>query len=155
MALVMNALEEEVSVKARGNYFTFKPNQIKIMDDDLAQFLITERAEDGLVSLPETLEDPELRLTEEGKDIIRTAKRLGIANKVKKLKEIIYNNQVSLRQDLERANIKVDPAVYATDAEKKAMREYAKYQQAGKDEEGNAVKEVKELMKDVGDITKK
>jgi len=153
MALVMNARTEEVSVKVRGNWFTFKSKQIKHFEPNIAQFMTDELSEEGLVSLPEELEDLDFRTSQAGKDIIKTAEVKGIDNFVKKLRRVIFNNQVSLRQDLERANIKVDPAVYATEGEKEAMRLLAKYQRANKDSQQASVDEIKDLMKEV-DLSK-
>jgi hypothetical protein len=61
-------------------------------------------------------------------------------------REIIYNNQVSLRRDLEVANIKADPAVFASKGEIESMRLVAKYQKRTEDAEQAKIDEVKKLM---------
>jgi hypothetical protein len=59
MGIVYNGTMEDVTIRAQGNYFTFKPEAKKKMGEHLCQFISQERAEDGLVVLPAVFEDPE------------------------------------------------------------------------------------------------
>lgn len=154
MGLILNATNEEQTVKVFGNYFTLKPKQIKNFQDNIASFMAKERAVNGLVQLPEAFEDMEYRTTEEGKSVLENAEEKGIDNYVGALRERIFNNQVSLRQDLEKANQKIDPAALASAGELEAMRIVAKYERAKSDREQQKIDEVKKLMKDIGPVSK-
>jgi hypothetical protein len=148
--LVMNATNEKISVKALGNWFEFKPKQVKNMEQKIGHFLITERRENGLVALPDSFEDPEYKNSPEGKAELATIEQRGIEAFCDSLRKRIYNNQVSLRMDLERANIKADPSAFVTEGELEAMRLLAKYQTAKDDSAQKKQDEVKELMKKIG-----
>lgn len=150
--LIYNATKEVQSVKALGNWFTFKPKQIKMLQDDLGQFLAEERADHGLVAIPEKFEDAAYLASEEGKKELGEYEQRGIDAYVRSLRQVIYNNQVSLRQDLEMANLKVDPSSMATDGELRAMQLVAKYQKDEEDKDQKRADEVRELMKKVGTV---
>jgi hypothetical protein len=154
MALIFNATNETQTVKAMGNWVTFKPKQIKLMQENLASFLATERADYGLVAVPDAFEDPEYKDTPEGAAKLQAYEQQGIDAHVAHLRRIIYNNQVSLRQDLEKADMKVDPATLATDAELEAMKLVANYQKDKDDRAQKRADEVRELMKSVGPLKK-
>lgn len=149
MALVLNASAEDQTVKIRGNYFNFKPGQIKVFEDSFAHFMVTDRAYLGLVDLPEDFADPAYKDTEPGKAKLLEKTTQGIASRTKFLREIIYNNEVSLRSDLEKSNIKVDPKVYASDGEVRAYQELLKYQRKEQDENQKRVELLKDLEKQV------
>ncbi len=68
---------------------------------------------------------------------------------LEKFRRVIYNNQVSMKQDLGKANIQADPAVFASKGELDAMRLVAKYQKTAEDTEQLKIDEVKKLMKNV------
>lgn len=148
--LVMNATNEKISIKALGNWFEFKPKQVKNVTDNIGLFLITERRENGIVQLPDAFEDPEYKSSPEGKAEFALIEERGISAFTEALRRRIYNNQVSLRQDLEKANQKIDPAVLASEGELEAMRLLAKYQQNHEDAAQKKVDEVKELLKKTG-----
>lgn len=147
MALVMNASAETANFKVYGNHFSMKPGQIKTFQDHVARFIaITDTTRNlGLVTLPDDLEDLDYRQSEDGKRTLDEKRKEGIDNRVSCLRQIIYNNQVSLRQDLERANIKADPRVYASLGEVKAYEELAGYQIHKEDEDKKKVDRIKAL----------
>ncbi len=148
---IFNATNELQSVKALGNWFTFKPKQIRQIDNqDLAMFLLEERADHGLVGLPEAFEDLEYRGSAEGKKALEKYEEQGINSYVRALRAVIYNNQVSMRQDLEKSNLKIDPAALASDGELAAMRLVAKYQKDSDDRDQRKIDEVKQLVKQSG-----
>lgn len=133
MALIMNATNENVHILVHGNHFEFKPKQIKMFQEHVSRFIETERQDKGLVSLPAEFEEPEFKASEEGKKILAEKEEQGINNFCKALRQVIYNNQVSLRRDLEMANIKASPETYASDGEMKAMELLVKYQRRDED----------------------
>ena len=149
MPLIFNATAEKQVVKAQGNWFTLPPKKIQMFQDNIASFLASERAFHGLVMLPDEFEDPEYKKSPEGSKILKEKEELGISNYIEHLRWIVHNNQVSLRQDLEQANIKADPAVFASDGEIDAMKTIAKYQRQESDKHQAKIDEVKEIMKDI------
>lgn len=149
--LVMNATNESQTTVAFGNYFTFKPKEMKrIKNDDIARWIGENRLHQGLFSLGDEFEDPDYRATDEAKATIKELEESALKHYVDSLRKTIYNNQVSLRQDLERANIKADPATFASEGELKAMRLVAQYQKANEDAEQAKINEVKRLIKETG-----
>lgn len=148
--VVYNATEEEVTVQAFGNYFTFKPKQVKILTDSIGQFLIEKRFEDGIVGLPVEFEDPDYRNTDEGKKILAAKTKEGIDRFLDKQRKIVNNNLQSLARDLEMANIHTDSRAMASDGELRAMELLAKYQSKEMDEQKKRLEEFDKLQKKLG-----
>ena len=156
MPYIFNATNETVNVQAQGNWFSFKPKQIKgIINPNVAFFLATERADQGLVALPDEFEDLDYRNTPEAKAILKEKEEQGINNFIAALERRVYNNQVSLRQDLEKANQKIDPAALATAGELEAMRKLKEYKSKANESSQKQMAEVAELMKDIGKLSGK
>jgi hypothetical protein len=147
MALILNASAEEQHFKVHGNHFNLKPGQIKAFTDTIADFICMERGYLGLVGLPETYDDIAFRDSAEGKALLASKKEQGVNARCKYLREIVYNNQVSLKMDLEKANIKADPRVFASEGEVAAMEELVKYQKTQDDVDQVKVDRIKELEK--------
>jgi hypothetical protein len=147
MALVMNASNEIATFRVFGNHFTLKPGQIKSFQENIARFIsINETTKNlGLVTLPDELEDLDMRQSPEGKAILEDKKKDGVNNRIAFLRQLVYNNQVSLRQDLEKANIKADPRVFASSGEMGAYEELVKYQAKKEDEDQKKVARIKAL----------
>lgn len=151
MALIFNATNEVQSVKAVGNWYTFKPKEIKAFyNANIADFIAQERREYGLVLVDGRLSDLDFRNSEEGKALLTEYEDRGIDQFIDALRARIANNQISLRQDLEKANLKMDPAILASTGEIDAMRTVAKYQKNKEDREQQKIDEVKELMRRAG-----
>ena len=148
MAFVYNATNEQQDIKIFGNWFSFKPGQIKALDDKLAHGLCVDKKEYGIVGLPAEFEELEYRNSEEGKAILEAKKEEGIANYINHLRSIVMNNQVSLRKDLAMANMQLDPAVLATKGEMKAVEMLAKYQRGKDDVAQKNAEKFKELLKE-------
>lgn len=148
--VIFNATMEEVSVQAFGNWFTFKPKQIKIMTDNLGQFLIVQRAENGLVGLPPEFEDPEYKSTPAGQEILKAKEAEGIEKFLKKQTEIVNNNLQSLNNDLKMKNIETDSRAFMSDGEMKALETLAKYRQAQQDENHKRIEKAAELQRKLG-----
>lgn len=145
MALVINCTKDEQQVKALGNWFTFKPGQIKILQDNIGRFLSLEKKQYGLMELPEAFTDPDYAKSPEGIAIMEQVSQEGLRNYIDFHRKIVENNQVSLRRDLEQANIKADPATYASEGELASMRIVAKYAQMDDDAAQKRIEEVRAL----------
>jgi hypothetical protein len=154
MALVYNTTNETITTTVYGNHFEWKPKQIKNLQDRFAEFIKMERGYLGLQALPESFEDAEYKSSAEGKAQLESIEQAGIEQRVNFLRGIIYNNQVSLRGDLEKSNIKSSPEIHASKGELDAMRLVAQYQKKDDDAAQKRVDEIKELMKKVGPVTK-
>jgi hypothetical protein len=149
MPIVLNATNEEVSVKVAGNWFSFKPGTKKNMNESIARFIQIDRKDSGLCVLPlEFEEDADFEKSAEGKAILEQLKADTIRQYLDKYKAVIYNNQVSLRQDLEQKNLKIDPAVMATEGEINALKIVAKYKVLEKDADQVKLEEVKKLLEE-------
>jgi hypothetical protein len=149
MPIVMNATNEEVSIKVAGNWFSFKPGTKKNMNESIARFIQIDRKDSGLCVLPlEFEEDADFEKSAEGKAILEQLKADTIRQYLDKYKAVIYNNQVSLRQDLEQKNLKIDPAVMATEGEINALKIVAKYKVLEKDADQVKLEEVKKLLEE-------
>lgn len=159
MARVVNATQEEINIcLAGGNWFRFKPGQEKKMNDDVARFIATERKDSGLAVLPDLPENEDGDVSEEEmaqrKAEHDAAKEAAIQAALDGYlafhRSVVYNNQVSLRMDLEQANMKVDPAKLASKGEINSMRILAKYQRAHEDKAEEQAKEFNDLARKVG-----
>lgn len=146
MALIYNTTEEEQVVKVFGHFHRLKPGQIKSFQENVAHFMSTDRKEWGLVALPEEFEDLSHRDSAEGKAELARRRKEGLEAYLNRHRRVIYNNQVSLRSDLEKSNQKVDPSILASDGELDSMRLVAKYQKASDDDSQKRADEVKKLV---------
>lgn len=149
MPVVYNATNETQTVKAAGNWFTFKPGSMKNMDEFIARFISSERADYGLVVLPEEFEDPSFVNTPDGKTKMEEFKVMGVKNYVSHLRRMIYNNQVSMRLDLEKANLKIDPAALASPAEIEAAKLLKTYEDHESALQAQKLEETKKIMQSV------
>lgn len=146
MALVINATEENVTVQVAGNYFNWKPGQEKtIRNNEIAQFIQTERRGSGLAVMADVLtadeDSGDVEITAEELSARRAERDAGkkeacalaLRDYINHKREIIKNNQVSLARDLARADYKYGPEHEMTDGEFAAMELVAKYDKKGKD----------------------
>lgn len=162
---VYNATEEEVTTTMGGNYFTWKPGQVKQVRKEFADFVDTNRKELGLVKLedrrfiPAEQEHyiPGFEKTAEGLAVLAPLKEKGINSLIEHLLYIIRNNQVSLRQDLAGKYPTGDSAkmaaAAASPAEVEAMRKVAKYKKKTSTNAARQVDEIEKLMQEIGPIT--
>lgn len=149
MGLVMNTTNEVQKTKVFGNYFEFKPGQIKSLEDRISHFIVTERRTQGFVGLPEEFSDPSFAATEDGKKVLAFKKKEGLESYLQSLRERVNNVEVSLRRDLEQKNIKADPRVFASDGEIEAYELLAAYQKGQNDEAEKKLKRLEELEKKI------
>lgn len=152
----MNALDEDNKVVVGGNTFTFRPKQIKeIYQTDIAHIITRHKAEFGFVGLPDDLtyiahvkpENFDKQVPEEHKALIEEARKSGVEAYCRRLRQLVYNMQVSLKQDLEKANIKADPKVFASDGDLRNLEQLVKYQAKREDIEQKRIDKLKELEK--------
>lgn len=134
MPIVWNTSMEDQHTRVFGNHFVLKANQKKMFTDDIAGWLAVHRKDLGFMVLGPEFDDPEYATTEAGIKTLAEVKEEGVKNRIDHLRRIIYNNTVSLKKDLEAANIKIDPRSLASDGEIKAMEELVKYQRKEEDE---------------------
>ncbi len=157
MPIVVNATQENISIKIAGNWFAWKPGQERVIRDlDIAKFIEIDRKDSGLAVLPDLMADDEEvspEQLEERKEAQTERKRQlceeALDRYIAHHRMIIANNQISLRRDLEQANIKADPAAFASKGEVEAMKLVAKYQKRAEDAEQAKIDEVKKLMNSV------
>lgn len=143
--LVFNTLDKSVSVQAFGNWFTFKPRQIKLMRGELGDFLVKEKGYFGLVGLPLEMSEPEYKASPEGQAILEDKRIEGINKRIQHLQRTVDNLLVSLPKDLSMKDIKVDPLKLASKGEVEAMEELRSYQVAREDEEKLKVEKLRVL----------
>jgi len=120
MALIYNPSKNKVRVKALGNFFEFKPEEVKSMNDDIAHFICLDKKESGLVSLPEEYIDqkdtPEMKAIKEEKRIE------GLKNQLAYHRWKVGNLMNSLAQDLAAKGMNIDPLTFASDGERESMK---------------------------------
>lgn len=126
--MIFNALDKEVKVAAFGNQFTFKPYQMKRMRGDIGSFLEVQKGYQGIVAIDDAFEDPEYAKSEVGAAALEEKKKEGVAKRIQHLEMQINNLRISLRQDLDKVNIKADVNAFATKGDLAAMDELLSYQ---------------------------
>jgi len=147
MGAVYNPTHEDVSVKALGNWFNIKAGQIKVMDDKISHYLTTDKGYLGLASLPDIcIEDPTSAEATVAKE---EARKMGIAKRVDHLNKVVNNLTVSLRRDLEQANIKTDPLLYASEGELAAFKALKVYKAAHEDDASKRADEIKQIQDEI------
>ena len=152
--IIANATKENISVKVAGNWFNWGPEKQRVIQNDgIAKFIQMELTDSGLYVIPTLVGEEEEVTPEElearkeaAKEQIELAKQNALDRYIAKHRQVIYNNQVSLRRDLEMASIKADPAAFASEGEINSMRLVAKYQKNAEDAEQAKIDEVKKLM---------
>lgn len=151
VGFLMNALDKEQSIRAHGNWFTFKPKQIKMLRSSLVQFVIKSYRDQGFVEVDQTLAgDPAALATPEGKAALEEKVREGVTNYVDHLNKIVSNLTVSLKRDLDMANIKASPVAFATKQEKEAIREIEKYKKLKLADNNKETEELEKTLKSLG-----
>lgn len=161
MPIVVNATQEEITIKIVGNYFKFGPGKSKTMGKDLATWIQTSEGAKGcgLAVCPDIYqENEELDDVTEAdlkkrqaahEELKKEACENALLDYIDRYRRVIYNNQVSLKQDLAKSNNPADPAAFISKGELEAMRLVAKYQKRAEDKTQENIDEVKKLMKNV------
>jgi hypothetical protein len=162
MPTVWNPTKETVVTKMQGSWFTFKPDAKKSMDEDKCRFITEHRKETGLVILSPEFDPMSESYTEgydktpEGQAKLEEYREQGINNMLAYHRDIIRNNQVSLRKDMAKANPTGDPsrmiALEMSKGERHSLEIVAKYQRAKQDQHDSKIKEIEALLDEVGPI---
>jgi hypothetical protein len=165
MGFVMNVTKEPVHTQMRGSWFKFAPGQKKHMDQHMCSFIQEHRGDTGLVVLPSEFETRDYEDgpaswnaafadSAEGKEILSKKTEEGITNLLRHHKNIIRNNQFSLRQELARKYPHGDSANLAllemSDGEKESLQVIARYQKNKMDSDETKVREIKKLLEQAG-----
>ena len=152
MPYVMNALQDPVSVQVFGNWYTIAPGQIKAMSNEkVAYKMVTDLAYRGLVEIPESVMED--RNSPESKAIIAEKKKVGIINRMNKLKEIWDNLDVALRQDLQQQGMNADPYSFASTGELNALKEMKLYKDFTAGEDVDKIETIRKLKEEVNGLT--
>lgn len=145
--LLYNTTSKNVHLRAHGNWFEFKVDQIKQVNESLGHFIATDKKDFGIVAIPEEFADMTYRASEEGKAKLAEYKANGIANRVAFLNRQKYNLEVSLKKDLDMKNLKLNPHIFATDKDIENMEELLDYKKSREDDETNRLNKVQAINK--------
>ena len=149
MALVMNASSKDQTVMVHGSWFTFKPQQIKELNDDKVHFLCEKSMHLGFVAVPEELADLDARSSAEGKKKLEALREQGISNRIRHLEWLRNNEMRSLRKDMDKQNIKAEVESEMTgdsfSALSSALKELAGYKTKTNDTVKDRAAALKEL----------
>lgn len=145
MPYIMNALNEPVTTQAHGKWFTFKPQEIKVMHNPkLVEFLAQYRGEEGLVEVPEDVMELDKNSTDY-KAKIYDIRRVGIQKFVQKQNSIVRNLEISLRGDYERSGRKGNFLFEASKGELEAYKKLKNYREFEAKEQLNIADEIQKL----------
>jgi hypothetical protein len=147
MALVLNASSREQCVQVHGSWFTFKPKQIKHLDDNKAFFLTSNLAGNGFIGLGEEFEDAEYKASKEGKAKFAEIEAAGIENRVRFLSGLLHNETVSMKKDMAKNNDHTDPRLHMSKQMLAQLEELAEYKQKAVNEKKDMAARVAELEK--------
>lgn len=145
MALILSTDLENVKVQAMGNWFEFKPGQIKNMQKEFSDFLSLDKKEYGFVALPEALEDED-RSSEVFKKAVEEATIQGRRNIVAKLNRMRHNLEVSMQKDLDMAGLKGNPINFV-DNKQAVIDMYKKLKQFKDLETESVEKDIEEIQR--------
>ena len=154
--LVLNCLDRENAVTIGGNTFTFAPRQLKnFYQEEIGKMIAGHRAHLGFVAAPDELEyltvkprdGKEIKPDEEHKTLLSGLRQQGIDAYVENLRRLIYNEQVSLKLDMERSGDKSDPRLSLKPKMIQNMEEVIQYQSKKEDAAQIQLDKVKELEK--------
>lgn len=102
---VFNTLDREVKIRIHGSWFIFKPKQIKQMNEDKVDFIATNGAWLGLMTLSNNFEEIEYRTSDEGKAELEVAAKRGRKTRYEYCQKIFINQTISLKKELEGTGI--------------------------------------------------
>lgn len=142
MAHIMNSLNEPVSTQAHGKWFSWKPQEIKyIQNENLARFLAEKRGEEGLVEVPADIMELDKK-SQEYNNAVYEKRKEGITKYVQKQNAIIRNLEMSLRRDYETSGQKGNYNFEASKGELQAYKNLAKYKEFEAQEQLNIADEI-------------
>lgn len=146
MPYIMNCLTTDVRTQAHGQWFVFKPLQIKeIQNKDLANFLEQNRGEEGLIGIADYMMDQDHNSIE-FKAYVDDRRAEGVKKRISKLDWVIRNLRESLRYDLQIKGIKTDALAFASKGELAAIKERTTLQDFERIQNLNVAEEVKKQL---------
>lgn len=149
MPYIMNALDDVVSTQAHGKWFSWKPQEIKVIhNENLAAFLRENRGEEGLVGVSEEIMEMD-KNTEAYKTAIYNLRKAGIQSFVSKQNQIIQNLEISLRGDYEKTGLKGNFLFEASKGELEAYKRLKKYRAFETAEQTNTADEIQQLRQEL------
>ncbi len=147
MAVVFSTDLEPVRVQAYGNWFEFKPGQIKPMQDNIADFLCTSRRDKGFVSLPDTyFDEPN---SPENQRLKEQAIMTGRTAIVAELKKCRHNFEVSTQRDIDKLGEKRSFMTEAQPVHKEMYRRLGLFKNAERDFVDETADEIKKLIEKI------
>lgn len=154
MPYILNALDKKVSVKVFGKYFEFNPRQIKpIVSDGIALKLETSHGSEGLVAFPEEAMEWD-RNGADWKQLHDEKIMEGKAKRLKKLEEVRYNEEVSLKKDLDIKGLKTSPFTFGNAALVAIFQELIELKKDHKSQSLNFEDQLKKLAENLdGDVS--
>ena len=141
--LVMSTDIDPVNVQAFGNWFSFKPLQIKSMDPKLVDFLALDKRALGFVSLPDVVGDD--KDSPEAKEAIEKGIAEGRKNIIEDLERLRYNLEVSLQKDYDMAGIKTSAAQMEGKRHLPVYKKLAQFKTLEQNESQATLDEIKKL----------
>lgn len=145
MPYIMNCLNEQVITCARGKYFTWKPQEIKVIhNENLATFFVQNRGEEGLVDIPEHIMELDKKSPEYAAGIAEKRTE-GIEKFLRKQNWIVRNLEMSLRRDYETSGQKGNFLFEASKGELEAYKNLAKYKEFEANKQLNVADEIQKL----------
>lgn len=145
--IVLNCTAEEQQIKALGSWFKFAAGSKKVMRSDLARWIGDQKKDQGLICLPERFNDDEYFNSEEGKTEFLRFKKIGLDGYIAALTRRANNGLISLKNDLDKVNVKIDILRAITPGEAEAIKLLNKYQTQEQDESAKNADELRELLK--------
>lgn len=154
MPYIMNSLNEDVTTQAHGKYFSWKPEEIKLVHNvKLAEFLAQKRGEEGLIEIPEQLMEMN-KQSPEFKVAIYQKRKEGIEKFLRKQNWIVRNLEMSLRRDYETSGQKGNFLFEASPGELAAYKKLKIYKEFEAKENLNIADEIQKIREDLyGDKT--
>lgn len=147
MAAVISTDLEPVRTQAYGNWFEFKPGQVKVMQDHIAEFLCFNRKTQGFVSLPEAyLEDIHSAENKKLKDEAVMRGRTAIVDELKRMR---HNFEVSTQADIDKSGEKRSFMTEANSSHKEMYRRLALFKNAERDFVDAQGDEIRKLIEQI------
>lgn len=141
--VIMSTDIDPVNVQVFGNWFSFKPGQVKVMDSRIVDFLNMEKRYMGFVALPDVcMEDPEHPDSVAAK---AEAIRSGRNNIIADLTKLVTNLEVSLQKDYDMAGIKTTSMSQEGKAHLPYYKKLAKFKELGNAETAATLDEISQL----------
>lgn len=147
MAVVLCTDLEPVRTQAYGNWFEFKPGQVKPMQDHIADFLCSNRKSQGFIALPESfLDDPK---TADNQRALAAAYAEGRKAIVTELRKLRHNFEVSTQKDIDISGEKRSFMTELQPCHKEVYRRLALFKNAESDQAARDEEEIKRYMEQI------